>query len=97
MIAKIEQKLHMSGYVEIVDSSDNSNIKLFSEEGSASQQLSITFDWIIQRPRNFTLPRLYGLIQKRLTMIVTLTHLYCCFFLLVKAVWTDIEQNDNDC
>ena len=36
MIAKIEQKLHMSGYVEIVDSSDNSNIKLFSEEGSAS-------------------------------------------------------------
>ena len=33
MIAKIEQKLHMSGYVEIVDSSDNSNIKLFSKRG----------------------------------------------------------------
>ena len=71
--------------------------KTFLEEGSASQQLSVTFDWIIQRLRNFTLPRLYGLIQKRLTMIVTLTHLYCGFFRLVQAVWTDIEQNDNDC
>ena len=97
MIAKIERKLHMSGYVEIVDSSDSSNIKLFSKRGLHLNSCLVTFDWIIQRLWNFTLPRLYGLIQKRLTMIVTLTHLYCCFFRLVKAVWTDIEQNDNDC
>ena len=25
-------------------------------------------------------------------MIVTLTHLYCCFFLLVKAEWTDSQS-----
>ena len=96
MIAKIERKLHewLCGNRGQFRQQQH---KTFLEEGSTSQQLSITFDWIIQRLRNFMLPGLYGLIYKRLTMIVTLTPLYCCFFLLVKAVWIDIEQTDNDC
>ena len=55
---QIERKLHMIGCVEIVDSPDRSNIKLFREKVSASQELSITFNWIIKRLRNSTLPRM---------------------------------------